>query len=190
MFLLTGAAPGGHDHVQTVVFVRHGETHYGIGQLNCQGFNRALALPSVIAKNFGRPDAIFAPDPDERIAGYDKEAFDYVRPLATILPTAISFGLPVNASIGAADGEGLRATLKQPQYKNALVLIAWEHGEIEATVRALLAAYGADAAVVPKWKKGDFDSIYVVWITSIGDATKATFKVKYQGLNGQKETCP
>jgi hypothetical protein len=190
MLLLTGAAPRSQDPVQKVIFVRHGEANYGIGQLNCQGLNRALALPSVIAKTFGRPDAIFAPDPDERLGGYEKEPFDYVRPLATILPTAISFGLPVNVSIGATDGDGLRATLKQPQYKNALVLIAWEHREIEATVRALLAAHGADAAVVPKWKSGDFDSIYVVTITSIGDATKATFALMGQRLDGQKETCP
>src|SRR5262249_45955619 len=161
MLLLNGAAAMSDEAVKTVVFVRHGESHIGLGQLTCQGLNRALALPPVIAKTFGRPDAIFAPDPDERIAGYANEPFDYVRPLATILPTAISFGLPVNVSIGASDMDGLRAALEQPQYKNALILIAWEHRSIEATARALLAAYGADAAVVPKWNGGDFDSIYV-----------------------------
>ena len=34
---------------ETIVFVRHGEKpEAGLGQLNCQGLNRALALPSVI----------------------------------------------------------------------------------------------------------------------------------------------
>ena len=133
LVLLTGTAAWSDNAVETIIFIRHGESHEGLGQLNCQGLNRALALPSVIAKTFGRPDAVFAPDPDERIAGYLKEPFDYVRPLATILPTAISFGLPVHVSIGASDAQGLRAAFEQPQYKNAFVLVAWEHKKIEAT---------------------------------------------------------
>ena len=49
---------------ETIVLVRHGEKPAeGLGQLNCQGLNRALALPVVIGKLFGRLDAIFAPDP-------------------------------------------------------------------------------------------------------------------------------
>jgi hypothetical protein len=93
MLLLTGAAAKSDNAVETVIFVRHGEkAKGGLGQLSCQGLNRALALPSVIAKTFGRPDAIFAPDPNKQIAN---EPFDYVRALATIEPTAIFFGLPV-----------------------------------------------------------------------------------------------
>ena len=65
-----------------------------------------------------------------------------------------------------------------------------EHEHIEKTVRALLAAHGADAAVVPKWDSHDFDSIYVVTITSVGDTRKATFALMHQGLDEQKETCP
>jgi hypothetical protein len=61
---------------ETIVLVRHGEKPAeGLGQLNCQGLNRALALPVVIGKLFARPDA------------------NYVRPLATIEPTAIAFAL-------------------------------------------------------------------------------------------------
>ena len=177
--------------VETVAFVRHGEKpEKGLGQLSCQGLNRALALPSVISKILGRPDAIFAPDPHKRIAGYDEEPFDYVRALAAIEPTAISFGLPVDASIGVSDMKGLLVALERPQYKNALILIAWEYVKIEATTRALLAAHGGDAAAVPEWHHNDFDSIYVVTITSVGNTTKATFALMHQGLDGQKATCP
>jgi hypothetical protein len=191
MLLLTGAEARSDNAVETVAFVRHGEKpEKGLGQLSCQGLNRALALPSVIIKTFGRPDAIFAPDPHKRIEGYGEEPFDYIRALATIEPTAISFGLPVDASIGVSDVEGLLATLERPQYKDALILIAWEHEKIEAATRALLAAHGADVAVVPEWHGKDFDSIYVVTLSSIGDTKKATFTVMRQGLDGQKETCP
>jgi hypothetical protein len=188
MLLLTGAAAD--NAVQTVVFIRHGEKpDKGLGQLNCQGLNRALALPSVIAKTFGRPDAIFAPNPSHRKIDAG-EPFDYVRPLATIEPTAITFGLPVNASIGYSDVVGLQAAIEQAQYRNAFILIAWEHNMIENAARALLAAHGGDVAVVPKWDGDDFDSIYVVTISRSGDTTKASFALKHQGLDGQRGTCP
>jgi hypothetical protein len=190
LLLLTGTAARSDNAVERIIFVRHGESaHNGLGQLSCQGLNRALALPSVTAKTFGRPHAIFAPDPDEQINS-PEEPFDYVRALATIEPTAISFGLPVKVSIGASDTHGLRATLEQPQYKNALVLIAWEHRKIEAVARELLAAHGGDPDVVPKWHRREFDGIYVATITSIGDTKRAAFALMHQGLDGQKETCP
>ena len=48
--------------VETIVFLRHGEKpEKEIGQLNCQGLNRALALPRVLISKFGRPDYLFAP---------------------------------------------------------------------------------------------------------------------------------
>jgi hypothetical protein len=85
---------------ETIVLLRHGEKPPGgLGQLNCRGLNRALALPTVIAKQFGKPDAIFAPDPAETKLDAG-QPYDYVRPLATIEPTAIAFGLPVDTSIG------------------------------------------------------------------------------------------
>jgi len=51
---------------QTIIMIRHGEkpSSHPSGQLNCQGLNRALALPAVLAK-YGRPVAIFAPNPAE-----------------------------------------------------------------------------------------------------------------------------
>src|SRR5580704_4442324 len=109
---------------ETIVMVRHGEKPAaGLGQLNCQGLNRALALPRVIESKYGKPDFIFAPDPaKEKNDGGTK--YDYVRPLATIEPTAIYFGLPVNASIGFSKTDDLHAALLAPQYKSSLVVVA------------------------------------------------------------------
>jgi hypothetical protein len=62
--LAGGKAEQTEKAVETIVFIRHGEKpEGGFGQLNCQGLNRALALAPIIAKSFGRPDAIFAPNP-------------------------------------------------------------------------------------------------------------------------------
>jgi hypothetical protein len=115
---------------------------------------------------------------------------DCVRPLATIEPTAIFLGLPVNASFGVSNADGLRAALEQPLYRNAVVIVAWEHRLIETIARALLAAHGGDPALVPKWDKDDFDSIYVVTITGTEDAAKATFAREREGLDGQPDACP
>jgi hypothetical protein len=91
LVLLDGTRAWSDDAVETIVLVRHGEKpDKGLGQLDCQGLNRALALTPVIAKTFGRPSAIFAPDPSRQKQD-DGAPYDYVRPLATIEPTAIFF---------------------------------------------------------------------------------------------------
>ena len=138
LLLLDGTRALSDDAVETIVLVRHGEKpDKGLGQLDCQGLNRALALPPVIAKTFGRPSAVFAPDPSQQREDYGV-SYDYVRPLATIEPTAIFFGLPVNASFGVSNTDGLRAALEQPLYRNAVVIVAWEHRLIETHTAAIL----------------------------------------------------
>src|SRR5207248_9302574 len=85
---------------ETLVFLRHGEKPSGgYGQLTCQGLQRALALPAVLTSRYGNPQYLFAPNPAmlvPDVAG----SFYYVRPLATIEPTAIRLGLPGNARYG------------------------------------------------------------------------------------------
>jgi hypothetical protein len=62
--LVGGNAGQSEEGVETIVFIRHGEKpEGGFGQLNCRGLNRALSLPPIIAKSFGRPDAIYVPNP-------------------------------------------------------------------------------------------------------------------------------
>jgi len=148
-----------------------------------------LALAPVIAKSFGRPDFIYAPNPSsaKEDAG---ELYDYVRPQATVEPTAIFFKLPVDTSFGFSDIHDLQAALeKRPSPRSGvLILMAREHKQIEALVKAILAAHGADPAVVSKWRGDDFDSIYVVTIDT-KDGT-ASFALKHEGLDGQPTSCP
>jgi hypothetical protein len=181
--------------VQTIVFIRHGEKpEGGFGQLTCQGLNRALALAPTIARSFGKPDAIFAPNPShpKRDAGI---FYDYVRPLATVEPTAVFFGLPIDVSLDLDDRKGLIAALEKrraPDH-NAFVLVAWEHKRIAPVVRAILSAHGADAASlkeVEDWDGKDFDSMYVVAIRQLRNSTRGTFEHKHEGLDGQPNTCP
>ena len=88
---------------ETIILLRHAEKpEAGLGQLNCQGLNRALALPSVLLRKFGTPAAIYAPNPGMIKVDQGIE-YNYLRPLATIEPTAIAANLPVNTQFGFDD---------------------------------------------------------------------------------------
>ena len=97
----------------------------GLGQITCKGLNRALALPGTLISKFGKPDEIYAPDPTGK--SHDLGGtFDYVRPLATIEPTAIRLGMPVNCGYRFDHIKELEAELLSPQHAGKLIFIAWE----------------------------------------------------------------
>lgn len=175
---------------ETIIMLRHGEKpEQGLGQLNCQGLNRALKLPAVIEQKFGKPDFIFAPNPAQ--LKEDKGAiYSYNRPLATVEPTAIKFGMPVDTRFGFKDIEELQATLAQPDYRNATVLVSWEHKQLVKLARNIVKDSGIDKALVPKWPGEDFDSMDVLRITRDGAKTTTRFEQLKQGLNNQSASCP
>ena len=176
---------------ETIVFLRHGEKpQAGLGQLNCKGLNRSLALPSVLQGKFGKPDAIFAPDPSKQ-KDDSGALYDYVRPLATIEPTAIAAGLPVDTTFGYDEIDRLQAALSMPKYNGALIFVAWEHKQIYALVARLLQDNGGDPAKMPdKWHGDDFDGLYVVRIDRSGATPTATFAAKEERLDGVAASCP
>ena len=175
--------------VETLVFIRHGEKpNKEIGQLNCQGLNQALALPRVLTAKFGKPDYIFAPAPDRMSAAVGR--FNYIRPLATIEPTAIELGMPVNTDFGYTDIDGLRLELTNKKYKDALIIVAWEHHELESVVKQVVGEFGGDPKEVPKWEGNDFDSIYIVRISNGEAAKSASFTLDHEGLDNLSTDCP
>jgi len=158
---------------ETIIFVRHGEKpEAGLGQLSCRGLNRALALPRVFAASFGKPDAIFAPNPADRKLDHGVP-YDYIRQLATIEPTAISLGMPVDTRFGVNGLNGLVKSLTRKAYRDSIVLVGWEHHQIVTLARRLLARHGGDESSVPAWAADDFDSIYIVTIDKSAPAPKA-----------------
>ena len=174
---------------ETMVFFRHGEKPSGgYGQITCQGLRRALALPHVLLRQFGTPQYLFAPNPVPMI-GDSAGTFHYVRPLATIEPTAIRLGLPVNAQYGYDDIARLQTELLGSTYAASTVFVSWEHLKLQTLVQNLMNVYGGGAAV-PAWGSSDYDSIYVVRLTRAGGATTATFEHDFEGLNGLPTTCP
>jgi hypothetical protein len=180
---------------ETIVVIRHGEkAKGGLGQLNCKGLNRALALPKVLIGRFGRANAIFAPNPSVEIkeSALALTEYSYVRPLATMEPTAIQLGLPVNTQIGYPDIGALQKAVTAPEYANGTVFIAWEHKYAYDFARQMLQTYGLDRAQVPFWEGNDFETLHVFRITrEAGKNPVMTFAVEKEGLSESlSDVCP
>jgi len=175
--------------VETLVCIRHGEKpHGGLGQLTCRGLNRALALPNVLLPKYGTPQFFFAPNPAQKVDSTN--GYCYVRPLATIEPTAIRCGLPVNTEFGFREINGLEKELKKPAYQNATVFVAWEHLLLDDFARAIVKHHGGNPAQVPPWPDSDYDTIFVFKITNDSGKESFFFTIEHEGLNGLSDTCP
>jgi hypothetical protein len=173
----------------TIVILRHGEKPAtGLGQLNCQGLNRALALPPLLLQRFGKPDKLFAPNPSVQKADHGVP-YAYIRPLATIEPLAIQVGMPVDVSWAMTDTDGLAGKLLQ--LKQGLQVVAWEHHLAVQLAKQLLDKAGGKSDEVPPWANDDFDSLYVVSVSEDDKGQRsARFRIEAQGLNKQSPTCP
>jgi len=181
--------------VETIVMLRHGEKPPGgLGQLSCKGLNRALALPYVLIGRYGKPDFIYAANPSMQVNDGNKQpTYSYVRPLATIEPTAIRLGMPVNTQIGFLQIDELQKALLQPAYAHSLIFVAWEHEKLRDFAVQMLQSYGTGTAQVPVWTNDDYETIYVFHITRSGNAgaPRATLGIQQEGLsNTLSDACP
>jgi hypothetical protein len=173
---------------ETIVAIRHAEKPpAGLGNLNCKGLNRSLALPNVLLSKYGKPQYIFAPDPNERFEGSD---FNYVRPLLTIEPTAIRCELPVNTEFGYTNIDSLAQELRRPDYQHALIFIAWQHNELRRFAKLLIALYGGDPNQVPFWSERDYDTIFIFKIQHQNDHDTLAFSIDHEALDNLSDTCP
>ena len=180
------------ESLQTLVFIRHGEKpKANLGQLDCRGFNRSLKLPAYFRANFPPPDAIFAPLPAPR--RHKKHGrtshYDYIRPLATIEPTAIAFGLPLNVEIPQNRPRQLITALLNRRYKNSVIYIAWEHKYLVEIGRLLLKRFNnpTDIAI---WQGHDFERVLVFEIATARNGKQTlTFHETSQNLGEMSEEC-
>jgi hypothetical protein len=175
-------------NAETIVAIRYGEKPAGgLGNLNCKGLRRALALPDVLLSKYGKPDFIFAPNPSERS---DRGDFNYIRPLITIEPTAIRCELPVNTEFGYTQIDDLAIELRKVDYQHALIFIAWEHGELDRLAKLLVAWYGGDPSLVPYWSDRDYDTIFVLRIFRQDGRNSLVFSIDHEALNSLSDSCP
>ncbi|MBV8814762.1 MAG: hypothetical protein JO271_09740 [Verrucomicrobia bacterium] len=180
-------AAGTDPKTETVVLIRHGEKPLlGLGQLDCRGLNRALALPDVLIPKFGKADIIYAPNPAGKAHDLGG-TFDYVRPLITIEPTAVRLGLPVNCDFQFDNIKGLAADLLSPSHRGKLIFVAWEHVKLNEMVKDILRQSGADPHKVPDWPESDYDRIYILRVSP--DAHTINLAVDHENLNHLSDNC-
>ncbi len=169
---------------ETIVFIRHGEKPSGgLGQLSCKGLDRSLKLPEILSGKFGEPDFLLSPNPVKQKADQGVP-YNYIRPLATIEPTAIRFGKNINLECGFDQIDCVANILNSKEYENRLVYVAWEHHLIKKIINKL-SAYRKIELNVPDWQNDDFDSIYILKL----DQNSAQFSIDKQGLSNLKNDC-
>jgi hypothetical protein len=184
---VTAAVPA--QAAQTIVFLRHGEKPpAGLGQLTCQGLNRSLALPNVLLAKYGRPDYLYAPNPAVKMSD-PGGSFFYIRPLATIEPTAVRTGVSINSGYGYTDIASLQSLLIKSSKADTTIFVAWEHAYLVKVVQNIMNQYGG-GVTVPAWTSGDYDSLYVVTVNYTTNGITAQFHRDVEGLNNQPTTCP
>jgi hypothetical protein len=181
------------DGTQTLVFLRHGEKpDGGLGQLNCQGLNRAIDLATLLPEKFGKANYVFAANPTRNVEeGEFDNSYSYIRPLMTISPSAIKLGLPVNINFSANDTSDLADELLHDKYHNAVIYTAWSHGYLPELINKVAGdATGKKMTLANDWESSDYDSLYVLTLTWHNGKASLQSHVYKQGLDNGAETCP
>lgn len=181
------------DGTQTLVFLRHAEKpSEGLGQLNCQGLNRALDLATQLPERFGKADYVFAANPSRQVReGSQDQYYSYVRPLLTISPSAIRLGLPVNIDFGANDTDELAEELLRTKYRNATIYTAWSRGYLPELINAVTSkALGRERVIAGDWSRDDFDTLYVLTLTWRDGKASLLSRSLLQGLDHGETDCP
>jgi len=180
---------------ETIVLIRHGEKPPGgLGQLSCKGLNRSLALPALLIGRYGKPEFIYAPNPNVKMYdGHILPTYSYLRPLVTIEPTAIRVGMPVNTDIGYNQIDRLQRELLQSSHAHSLIFVAWEHAYLREFAIQMLETYGTYVEQVPDWDASDYETVYVFHITRSGKngTPHATLEIQKENLEDTlNDTCP
>ncbi len=131
-----------------VVIIRHAEKPAKGDNLTCQGLNRAMQLPKVLYKKFGKPDYTYIPS-----MAMDTNT-KHSRMFQTVIPMAVKYNLILNSKHEEKDYAGIAEDIKS---KKGTVLIVWEHKAIAPIVAAL----GINEPGLT-WSDDDYDSIWII----------------------------
>jgi hypothetical protein len=178
---------------QTLVFLRHAEKpDMGLGQLNCQGLNRAIDLSTLLPKEFGNANFIFAANPSRHVEeGEGDHSYSYLRPLMTISPSAIKLGLPINIDFAANDTSDLADEFMRDKYHDATIYTAWSHGYLPELINKVAEeASGKKVKLLDDWVGDDFDSVLVLTLKWVNGKASLEYENYKQNLNGGEEGCP
>ncbi|MGV6395248.1 hypothetical protein ACTUVN_000280 [Pseudomonas caspiana] len=178
---------------QTLVFMRHAEKpSMGLGQLNCQGLNRAIDLSDLLPRQFGKANFIFAANPSRHVEeGEGDLSYSYLRPLMTVGPSAIKLGLPINIEYGANDTSALADELMRDKYHDSTIYTAWSHGYLPELINKVAEeASGKKITLLDDWTGDDFDSVLVLTLKWSNGKATLDYENYKQGLNDGAQGCP
>jgi hypothetical protein len=117
--------------------------------LNLAGLKRSLALPDVLLVRYGKPQAIFAPQPKAPNGAN-------IRSIQLITPTAIKAEVNIDTKFSVGEEKQLAECLKtDPSLNDKLVFVVWEHNKISEIAAEL-------GIKTSKWKSTDFDSLWII----------------------------
>lgn len=185
-----GWKPHPKKNIELIVVNRHGEKPAAsLGQLNCMGLNRALALPNYYEKNFPKPDFIYAPAPSQQDY-HGASMFSYVRPLATIEPTAIRLSMPVNAQIGMSAIYFLTHAVLLPSHHSSVTYITWEHHNIIRLADLILNKFHVTPKKKVTWAENDFNKVLAFKIDWNKSKPKLTFYTTSENMHNLSKICP
>lgn len=173
-FLLAAAQSTTTKNDLTIVIIRHGEKYAAGSNLSCKGLNRALHIPAVINKKFGRPLFIYVPTVKTGAVTSQDRMFQ------TATPLAVADSVAINSQFDETDTKDLADYLKT---QNGLQLVVWEHSNIPKLGQHL--GLGKDSL---SWKGADFDSIWIVTFPN-GRKHPPQLVKSAEGLNGLPNTC-
>ena len=179
------------NNIEQIIIIRHAEKPpLGLGQLTCQGLNRSLKLPNYLIHTFPNASFIFAPNPSIKAFEKhgDKKYHDYIRPLATIEPTAIRLEMPVNVQIGYNDPKKLVNTLLENKYHNATIYVAWEHMYIMKITKLLLKHFH-NKNKIPNWSNNNYNMVFVFTI-HWNHPNDMKFTVRSENISNLSKKCP
>lgn len=131
-----------------ILIIRHGEKPDSGYNLNCQGWNRAIALPKAIIPQFGIPDLVYVPN---MTTGKKTKT---VRMYQTVIPMAIKYSLLVNSKYEETDSLEISDNII---HQKGTVLIVWDKKNIAPLVRNL----GIRNTIL-EWSDKDYDSIWII----------------------------
>jgi hypothetical protein len=215
---------GALTNAMTLVLLRHGEKALQMngntpapgtttpnvpenGNMCSIGQTRAQLLPATLSTLFGCPDYIIAPNPSELTGSANSF---YVRPLATIEPTATTIGFPVYTPYGYTNTPWLaydlltNSVFTQTASTPNIAFIDWEHNNLinltnyivgagGLTVNGLTVDPATQSAPFPLngvsyycqpipagWPSCDYDSI---WVLQVHDGSHVCYLHFYENLN-------
>ncbi|MBA3661929.1 MAG: hypothetical protein H0W64_09385 [Gammaproteobacteria bacterium] len=163
-----------------LIFIPSAESTASVDRLNCQGFNRALALAPLLNLYYPHVDDFILPKPKR-----DQTGLPFLRSLMTVEPTMIYRG-GTHIPRGKETIESLATYLKSEELINKVLVITWNIEEIGQLAQIVYKNYGGDPREIEN-PVTDHDVMYEITLFS---GKKPMLIKRKMRLDGQSKVCP